>query len=108
MSIQQVLQGQQSYILDQSPFGVDHIKKLEHYVKTEIANNLTPQMTALIPEHNRITITRLLQVTHNGNKQLLSEWGLVKRWTSCTWEKLFVTIKICFGVNVMGSLIEML
>jgi hypothetical protein len=86
MAIQQLLRGQQPYILDQSPFRVEHFKKLEHYVMTEIANNLTPSMSAFIPEHNRIAITQLLQVAQNGNEQLLSEWGPVKRWMTWTWE----------------------
>jgi hypothetical protein len=103
VAIQQVLRGQQPYILDQSPFRVEHFKKLEHYVMTEIANNLTPSMSALIPEHNRVTIAQLLQVAQNGNEQLLSEWGPVKRWMTWTWEKLFAAMKICFDVNRMGQ-----
>jgi hypothetical protein len=66
----------------------------------EIANNLTPLMTTLIPEHNRTTIKQFFKWIRTGI-QFLSEWGPVKCRTTWTWEKSFAAMKISFDVNKM-------
>ena len=68
--VQQVLRGQQPYILEKSNFTLEHIRKLEHYVMMEKNDGRTPDMKALIPETNRMVILQMLIMAQAGDRTL--------------------------------------